>query len=73
MKKNFALIILSLVVIIAFFEVRAMSTRASYWMKRCDAAEQVIHQVEDDDPENYYTDGLGDTMVYDEWLRYSNP
>lgn len=49
MKKNIAIIVLIIAVVISFFEVRAMSHEASYWMKRCYAIEAAIQQATEDD------------------------
>ena len=46
--KNLVIIVLSIALVVCFFSVRSMSSRASYWMNRCDAAESVISKVEED-------------------------
>ena len=39
MKKNIIIVVLAVVAIVSFISTYQMSSRASYWMNRCDAAE----------------------------------
>lgn len=68
MKKNCIIAVLSVLVIVLFASVRSMSSRASYWMQRCDAAETVIDRMADDN-ENYFLDVLMEGDEYMEWCE----
>jgi competence protein ComGC len=63
--KNIIIIVLAVVAIVSLIEVNKMADRASYWMNRCDAAESVISQVEEQQ-EDYVLDVLceGDAWAY---------
>ena len=70
MKKNIIIVVLTVVAIVSFISTYQMSSRASYWMQRCDAAEEVINRVEADMPD-YVMDVLceGDEWII--WLEYN--
>ena len=63
--KNVIIIVLAIVSVVSVFSVSSMSSEASYWMKRCDAAEAVIERVETDNPD-YVLDVLCEG---DEWCE----
>ena len=67
MKKNCIIVVLSMLVIMLFASVRSMSSRASYWMQRCDAAESVINRMADDNKE-YFLDVVMESDEYSEWF-----
>lgn len=66
MKKNCIIVVLVVLVIMLFASVKSMSSRASYWMNRCDAAEAVIDRMADDN-EDYFLDVLMEGDEYMEW------
>lgn len=68
MKKNVIIVVLSVLVIMLFASVRSMSSRASYWMNRCDAAEAVISQVEEQQ-EDYVLDVLCEGDAWSYWME----
>lgn len=68
MKKNVIIVVLSVLVIMLFASVRSMSSRASYWMNRCDAAEAVISQVEEQQ-EEYVLDVLCEGDAWSYWME----
>lgn len=70
MKKNVIIVVLSVLVIMLFASVKSMSSRASYWMNRCDAAEEVIDRVEADMPD-YVMDVLCEGDEWNIWLEYN--
>lgn len=70
MKKNVIIVVLSMLVIMLFASVKSMSSRASYWMQRCDAAEAVIDRVETDIPD-YVMDVLCEGDEWNIWLEYN--
>ena len=70
MKKNVIIVVLSVLVIMLFASVKSMSYRASYWMQRCDAAEEVIDRVEADMPD-YVMDVLCEGDEWNIWLEYN--
>lgn len=70
MKKNVIIVVLVVLVIVLFASVRSMSSRASYWMQRCDAAESVIDRVETDMPD-YVMDVLCEGDEWNIWLEYN--
>lgn len=67
MKKNVIIVVLSMLVIMLFASVKSMSSRASYWMQRCDAAEAVIDRMADDN-EDYFLDVIMESDEYMEWF-----
>ena len=67
MKKNCIIAVLAVLVIVLFASVKSMSSRASYWMQRCDAAEAVIDRMADDN-EEYFLDILMEGDEYMEWF-----
>lgn len=70
MKKNCIIAVLSVLVIMLFASVRSMSSRASYWMQRCDAAEAIIDRVEVDNPD-YVMDVLCEGDEWCDWMEYN--
>ena len=68
MKKNCIIVVLFVLVIVLFASLRSMSSRASYWMQRCDAAEKVIQQVDEDRPD-YVMDGLMGCQAWEDWTN----
>lgn len=70
MKKNCIIAVLAVLVIVLFASVKSMSSRASYWMQRCDAAESVINRVESDNPD-YVMDVLCEGDEWNIWLEYN--
>lgn len=68
MKKNCIIVVLVVLVIMLFASVRSMSSRASYWMNRCDAAESVIDRWANDD-EDYFLDVIMEGDEYMEWYN----
>lgn len=64
--KNLVIVVLSVALVVCFFSVRSMSSRASYWMHRCDAAEAVIDRMADDN-EDYFLDVIMEGDEYMEW------
>ena len=70
MKKNCIIAVLAVLVIVLVASVKSMSSRASYWMQRCDAAESVIDRVESDNPD-YVMDVLCEGDEWCDWLEYN--
>lgn len=70
MKKNCIIAVLAVLVIVLFASVKSMSSKASYWMNRCDAAEEVIDRVEADMPD-YVMDVLCEGDEWNIWLEYN--
>ena len=68
MKKNVIIAVLTVLVIVLFISVKSMSSRASYWMNRCDAAESVIDRWANDD-EDYFLDVIMEGDEYMEWYN----
>lgn len=68
MKKNVIIAVLTVLVIVLFTSVKSMSSRASYWMQRCDAAESVIDRWANDD-EDYFLDVIMEGDEYMEWYN----
>ena len=67
MKKNIIIVVLAVVAIVSFISSYQMSSRASYWMQRCDAAESVIDRMADDN-EDYFLDVIMEGDEYMEWF-----
>ena len=67
MKKNIIFVVLAVVAIVSFISSYQMSSRASYWMQRCDAAESVIDRMADDN-EDYFLDVIMEGDEYMEWF-----
>lgn len=68
MKKNVIIAVLTVLVIVLFISVKSMSSRASYWMNRCDAAESVIDRWANDD-EDYFLNVIMEGDEYMEWYN----
>jgi hypothetical protein len=66
--KNLIIVVLSVALVVCFFSTRSMSERASYWMNRCDAAEAVISQVEEQQ-EDYVLDVLCEGDAWSYWME----
>mgnify|MGYP007119878370 CR=1 FL=1 len=66
--KNCIIIVLATVAVVALIEVSKMSDIASYWMNRCDAAEAVISQVEEEQ-EDYVLDVLCEGDAWSYWME----
>lgn len=69
MKKNIIIAALVVCCVVSLHSVMSMSSRASYWMQRADAAEAVISQVEEDQ-EDYVLDVLCEGDAWSEWMEY---
>ena len=72
MKKNIIIVVLAVMAIVSLISTYQMSSRASYWMNRCEAAEGVINQVEEDQ-ENYVLDVLCESAAWYEWYEVYCP
>ena len=72
MKKNIIIVVLAVMAVVSFISTYQMSYRASYWMNRCEAAEEVINQVEEDQ-ENYVLDVLCESAAWYEWYEVYCP
>lgn len=68
MKKNIIIAVLVVTVTILFFSLREMSSKAAYWMKRSDAADRYIEELEKDFPSFIDTTSGGD--AYSEYYEY---
>ena len=68
MNKNIIIAVLAVVAIVSFISAYQMSSRASYWMNRCGAAEEVINRVESD-MTDYVLDVLSEGDEYIEWYN----
>lgn len=67
MKKDFIIAVLAVIIAVLFVSVVQMSDRASYWMKRYDAASRYIKDLENDFPEYIDTTSGGD--AYSEYYE----
>ena len=70
--KNCIIVVLIVALLVSLFSVNQMSNRASYWMNRCEAAENVIERVELDN-ENYVLDVLCESDAWYEWYEVYCP
>lgn len=68
MKKNIIILVLAIISIISLTSVSSMSERASYWMQRCDAAEEVLDEMIDHD-EDYFLDVVMEGNCYNTWYQ----
>lgn len=68
MKKDFIIAVLMIVIAVLFISVRQMSDRASYWMKRSDAADRYIEELEKDFPS--FIDTTSGSDAYSEYYEY---
>lgn len=66
--KNFIICVLVIVVCVLISSIYGMSERASYWMNRCDAAENIIDRVANDN-EDYVLDVLCESDAWDIWIE----
>lgn len=69
MKKNIIIVVLAVVAIVSFISSYQMSSRASYWMNRCDAAEEVLEEMIDSN-ENYFLDVVMERDCYYHWHSF---
>lgn len=67
--KYIIFMLLSVSLSVMIYSHHQMTERAIYWMERCDAAESVINQVEEDQ-KDYVLDVLCEGDAYQEWLEY---
>lgn len=70
--KNCIIVVLIVALFVSLFSINQMSSRASYWMNRCEAAENVIERVELDN-ENYVLDVLCESDAWYEWYEVYCP
>ena len=70
--KNCIIVVLIVALLVSLFSVNQMSNRASYWMNRCEAAENVIERVELDN-EDYVLDVLCESDAWYEWYEVYCP
>ena len=68
--KNCIIVVRIVALLVSVFSVNQMSNEASYWMNRCDAAEEVIDRVEADMPD-YVMDVLCEGDEWNIWLEYN--
>lgn len=68
MKKNIIIAVLTVTTIILFLSLREMSNKAVYWMRRSDAADRYIEELEKDFPSFIDTTSGGD--AYSEYYEY---
>ena len=66
MKKNFVIAVLAITSIVSISSVYSMSSRASYWMNRCDAAEALIDEMADYN-EDLFLDVFMEGDCYNLW------
>lgn len=66
MKKNIIIVVLAVVAIISLISSYQMSSRASYWMNRTLAAEEVLEEMIDSN-EDYFLDVVMERDCYDTW------
>lgn len=64
--KNIVITILAVVSVVSFISCYQMSSRASYWMNRCDAAEEVLEEMIDSN-EDYFLDVVMERDCYNSW------
>lgn len=70
--KNCIIVVLIVALLVSLLSVNQMSNRASYWMNRCEAAENVIGRVEEDQ-EDYVLDVLCESDAWYEWYEVYCP
>ena len=66
MKKNIIITILAILSIVSLISLSSMSSRASYWMNRTLAAEEVLNEMIDHD-EDYFLDVVMERDCYSSW------
>ena len=64
--KNIIIAILVIISIVSFISSYQMSSRASYWMNRTLAAEEVLNEMIDHD-EDYFLDVVMERDCYNTW------
>ena len=64
--KNIIIATLVIISIVSFISTYQMSSRASYWMNRCDAAEALIDEMADYD-EDLFLDVFMEGDCYNLW------
>ena len=68
MGKNFIILVLFIVLMVSLTSIESMSSGATYWMKRCDAAEAIIDRWANDD-KDYFLDVIMESDEYMEWFN----
>lgn len=68
MKKNFIIAILVIVAIMTSISTKQMTSRATYWMKRSEAADRYIEELERDFPA--FIDITAEGDAYSEYYEY---
>lgn len=68
MKKNIIIVVLAVMAIVSFISTYQMSSRASYWMNRTLAAEEVLEEMIDSN-EDYFLDVVMEGDSYMEWYN----
>lgn len=66
--KNIIIATLVIISIVSFISTYQMSSRASYWMNRCDAAEALIDEMADYD-EDLFLDVFMEGDCYNTWYQ----
>ena len=66
MKKNIIIAVLSVVSVVSIISLYQMSSKASYWMKRCDYSEQIVNQVLKENPD-YSSEVLMEGEAWTNW------
>lgn len=71
MKKNISILVLAIIsvislTIVSLTSIKSMSSRASYWMNRTLAAEEVLNEMIDHD-EDYFLDVVMEKDCYSSW------
>ena len=64
--KNIIIAILVILSIVSFISTYQMSSRASYWMNRTFAAEEVLNEMIDSN-EDYFLDVVMERDCYNTW------
>ena len=66
--KNIIIATLVIISIVSFISTYQMSSRASYWMNRTLAAEEVLDEMIDHD-EDYFLDVVMERDCYNTWYQ----
>lgn len=67
MGKNFIILVLVVLSVVSLTSLKSMSSRASYWMQRTVAAEEVIERCAED-CEDYFLDVLMEGDEFNDWI-----
>ena len=67
--KNIIIAILVIISIVSFISISQMSSRASYWMNRTLAAEEVLNEMIDSN-EDYFLDVVMERDCYNTWYSF---